>query len=75
MAKKSSPSADDFVDAVGGVKKLSRREVQDLAKKMDGKVSVTKDIKAGVSDFLKGRGSNRTSTPPPPPRKGRSMWS
>lgn len=73
MAKKSSPSADDFYDATNG-KKLSAKEMRDLGDKMSGKVSVTKDIKAGVSDFLKGRGSNRTSTPPPPPRKGRSMW-
>lgn len=73
MAKKTSPEAGDLYDAAGTAN-LSKKELKDLSNKMAGKVSVAKDIKAGVSDFLKGRGSNRTSTPPPPPRKGRSMW-
>lgn len=74
MAKKTgSPGADDYYEATGG-KKLSAKEMRELKNKMDGKVSVVKDIKAGLSDLKNGRGSNRTSTPPPPPRKGRSMW-
>lgn len=73
MAKKSSPEAGDFYDAAGTTN-LSKKEVAELAKKMQGKVSVAGDIKAGLSDFFNGRKSTRTSTPPPPPRKGRSMW-
>lgn len=74
MAKKSSPSADDFYDANGEVKRLSAKEMRDLADKMQGKVKKGGDIKAGLTDLFNGVKSNRAATPAPKPRKGRSMW-
>ena len=73
--KSESLSAEDLIEARGTGKGLSAKEMRELSKKAAGKVSRTGDIKAGLSDLKNGRGSNRTSTPPPPPRKGRSMWS
>lgn len=54
--------------------KMSRKEREQLQNKVAGKVKRSADMKAGLSDLKNGRGSNRTSTPPPPVRKGRSMF-
>jgi hypothetical protein len=51
----------------------SDKELREIAKKVRGEVSLSGDIKAGMSDFLKGK--KGTPPPPPPKRKGRSMWS
>lgn len=53
-------------------RKLSDKEIRELTKKARGEVSKGGDIKAGASDFLKGR--KPTISPVPQPRKGRSMW-
>jgi hypothetical protein len=73
MAKKSSPGMDDFYDAAGRTN-LSKKEMKDLTNRIQGKVNKGGDIKAGLSDLIKGRKGAQGVGPAPEPRKGRSMW-
>lgn len=63
----------DFARLSASEKKEIRQQTARAAG--DTKGAAKGDIKAGVSDFLKGRKGSQGVGKMPPPRKGRSMWS
>jgi hypothetical protein len=73
--KTESLPAEDLIEVRGTGKGLTAKEMRELKKKMDGKVSKTGDIRAGLSDLKNGRNSSKGVGPAPKPRKGKSMWS
>lgn len=72
MAKRGTAGADEFGEAGGG-RHMSKKEQEELQRKLQGKVKRVGDFKAGLSDLKNGRKGGPAS-PPPEVRKGRSMW-